>query len=152
VADDTDIQSRGMFITDSTGEILVSNNKAFPEGKTVTTETYFVKGLAGTYNSDMAIIPGIDTPVVLIAVPILDAQKQSLGIVGRILNQAELQSLVTDVSGLGSSGDVTLLNQSQILLTKSRFGTQAVDLTQRVDDEGVRHAVKGDGTGEYIDE
>ncbi|HLY27685.1 MAG TPA: methyl-accepting chemotaxis protein [Aggregatilineales bacterium] len=152
VADNTNSQSSGMFVTDSAGQILLSNIQAFPEGKAVNTEAYFAKGLSGTYIGDMQTVPGIATPISLITVPVLDAQKQPLGIVGIILEQPELEKILNDYSGLGTSGDITLLNQGQNLLTKSRFGTQAVDLHQHIDDVGAQQALKGVGTAEYSDE
>jgi methyl-accepting chemotaxis protein len=151
--DIADPRNSGMFVTDQSGQILVSNNpQAFPEGKSVSTETYFVKGLAGAYVGDMVQIAGYDMPIIPVSLPVVDSQKQTLGVVVSIVTQQVPNSIMQNYAGLGTTGDTYIVNHAQILLTQKRYNSQTIDLTQKYDTYGIQQSLKGTGGGEYIDE
>ena len=139
------------FLADQNGQILVSTSSSLPEGKDVHTETYFVSGLKGAYTLIAARVPGIDDVVEIISAPVVNAQKQTVGVVVGVFKHQGIVSLLNDTAGLGSTGQFYVVNHDQYLLNQSRFSKDNTVLTLKADSYGIQQSLQGISAGEYLD-
>jgi signal transduction histidine kinase/CheY-like chemotaxis protein len=143
----------GIFLIDQSGLIIAASTTtpSLAKGKAVRTADYFINGLAAPYVSDITQVPDLDRLVIFVASPVINSQHQSVGVVVALFQEQVLASILNDYSGLGTTGQIYLINQNQMMLSQARFSTQNTVLTQYVDSLSAASVLKADGESEYLD-
>ena len=96
-------------------------------------DAYFVSAKAGTFIKDVHHSKTIGKDSFVISTPVRDsAGSNFLGIVAVRVSLAGLNSIVTDNTGLGETGECYLINKNSFMITSSRF-VENVVLKQKVD-------------------
>lgn len=87
-------------------------------------------------------------PTITVTTPLLNSLGGSIGIVAADLNLTELISLVSDPTGMGETGEVYLIDSSNLFVKTEELKSE--DSVQAVHSDGIDAAVSGErGTGVY---
>lgn len=119
-----------LSILDTAGIVLASTAEG-AVGSDKSQDAVFLTGRERTFIQDVHARTGDGKPVLSIATPIRDGD-EVLGVLIADLSLAKLNMITTDRSGLGTFGELYLVNKEGYLLTPSRFLDEAI-LKQRVD-------------------
>ncbi|RLD11343.1 MAG: hypothetical protein DRI56_01235 [Chloroflexota bacterium] len=137
-----------IFILDLQGKVIVSTNPV-QEGKLYANETYFQQGLEETYIRPPAYALSANKTTVLIALPLLDQEEKTIGVIAGHSNLDTLNEVMTKRTNLGETGEIYLVDSGYGMLTESRFGKKEGYMST----EGVNTAVdeQTNGSGLYED-
>jgi len=109
------------------GEIIASTNEATLH-KNKKNDELFINGMNQTFIVDVHYpCEGGDVPVYGISSPIKNGNK-TLGVVLVRLSVDPLFEILTDVTGLGETGEVFLVNKTGYMITPSRFFNMSYNL------------------------
>lgn len=118
----------GLDLIDTEGVILDSNDKT-SIGKNVSNQEYFIEARKKTY---------IKEAYNLVSTPINDdATGKFLGIAVTRLSPGYIEKFATDI-GVGSSGEVFLINRAGYFLTASRYLGSSVVLTKQISTDNTK--------------
>ncbi|MBN2004957.1 MAG: GAF domain-containing protein [Anaerolineae bacterium] len=122
-----------LFLLTPNGKVVLSSDQT-QEGKFVTYEAYFQKGLQERYISPPTYVPSTGKASIVVVQPIIDQYGSLLGVLGGRANMAGLNALMLGSAPLGESGEVYLVGINQALLTDSRFGESGYLQSQGISD------------------
>ncbi len=111
-----------IYIIDTAGKILVSTEKG-NEGKSVKDREYFEQGSIKTYFQDFFLSSVTGRSSLVVASPIKKQNGTLLGVLAGRINLDEFYKIISDVSGLGSSGESCIGNKGDgeaVILTPTR--------------------------------
>lgn len=111
-----------MFILDLQGQAVVYTNPA-QEGKVYANETFFQEGLQGAaYIRPPVYDLMAKTTTVLVSQPIRDEEGKIIALIVGHANLDTLNSIMSERSGLGETGETYLVDNGYGMLTEPRFG------------------------------
>lgn len=138
------------FVYNTRGEILAASNPV-QLGKIVTRQPYFNQSLKEPYVQPPYYALGTADLAMLITQPLIDQRKQIVGVLAGRLNLNTLGQIMTDRTGLSSSGETYLVSlESHYLVTPSHFESEGYIPTRAYYSEGINRVLGGeDGAGTY---
>ena len=84
-------------------------------------EKYFIEGLKGGYIQSFYYNIETQQFSITIAYPIIDGNRTVLGVLADDLNLSTINDIMAERTGLGNTGETLLVNNFNLLVTKSRF-------------------------------
>jgi len=130
------------IVVSSTNQRIIGNNVSGHELFINSINNKFGETFVGrTYRS-----PYINENCIFISAPLKSKQNGTGETIGVVINAYALDSLneiTGDRTGMGKTGEVYLVNRDKVMITESRFITDAV-LHQLVDIEYIRRVMSGD--------
>ena len=134
------------FFVDKRGKIVSSTNEKMMD-MDLSGEDIFTQGMAKSYEevyvSQPVCFPKIGAYCICVSTPVFSQQKsEPLGVIIVVYNLSALSEITTARIGTGKTDEIYLVNKDKIMLTESRFITNA-PLTQVVDTEPVRSMLEG---------
>jgi PAS domain S-box-containing protein len=139
-----------LFLYNANGQIIAASQPSLI-GRVVSGRPYFARSLRGNYIQPPYCEIGVDGLTTLITRPLLDADGQTVGVLAGRLKMSTLGQIMTRHTGLGRTGETYLVSQeSNYLVTSSRFAAEDYGLTRAYYSEGIQRALQGqDGSGLY---
>ncbi len=136
------------ILTDVGGKIVISTDKAH-EGEYRVTDSYFTQGRLGTFVQNVYPSPATGKPTMTVATPLLGSTGQPLGVLAAHLDLENMDRIILERTGLGTSGETYLVDKLNVFVSEARFGRQ--EFPRGVHTEGIDAALKGvDGSGLYL--
>ncbi len=137
-----------IFILDKFGFVTVSNidervllNRSDAK--------YFIYGREHVYIHDAYISRFFKgQPSIAVATPVYSETGESLGVIVIRINLDVLNTITTDRTGLGETGEIYLVNKDKLLITPSRFMDYSI-LVQTVDTENLKGCFSIQKSGEH---
>jgi signal transduction histidine kinase len=140
--------SAELFILDLEGNIILSTDKSH-EGLSRAEASYFIQGrsrLAQSINTS----PLTGQPLITVATPLFDERKRRVGVLASHLNLPRIDRLILERTGLGSTGEIYLVNSSNRFISSEALYSNR-EYPAGVHSEGIDTALQGkDGYGLYI--
>lgn len=124
-----------------TGRVLASTHDD-EEGKIRRLEPYLAAARQEPTLSTVTYELALDAPTLIAAAPIRNQQGEHLGIVAARLDLARLETIISEPTGLGQTGEVYLVNREGLFLTHTRYD-QAGILRKAIFTPGVEQALAG---------
>jgi len=126
-----------LFVLDKDGMIVASSEKA-EVGQDKSKDPYFLGAKESVFIKDAYVSTHKKIPSLAFSAPITDSKTgEFLGIVVGRSNLDKLNSITTDRTGLGKSGEIYVVNRNGYMITPSRFEEDSV-LKLRIDTENTR--------------
>jgi len=140
--------SAELFILDLDGKIILSTDKSH-EGLSQGEAPFFIQGRSElTQSIDTAPLSG--QPTITIATPLFDERKRRVGVLASHLNLPRIDRLILERTGLGSSGEIYLVNTSNMFISSEALYSNQ-EYPSGVHSEGIDTALQGkDGYGLYL--
>jgi signal transduction histidine kinase len=140
--------SAELFILDLDGSIVLSTDKAH-EGQSQAEALYFIEGQS-RLTQHVYTSPQTGEPTITIATPLFDERKRRVGVLASHLNQARIDRLMLERTGLGTSGETYLVNTSNVFVSAEAL-LREEEFPGGVHSEGIDAALQGvDGSGLYV--
>jgi signal transduction histidine kinase/DNA-binding response OmpR family regulator len=145
------------ILSEKNGKVALSTNKD-NEGGSRANDRYFIQGRLNTIvqniylspTGDKTILPSASIkPLMTIATPLVSRSGQRLGVLAMHLNLDQMDKIVLERTGLGTTGEAYLVDQFYAFVSAKRFGRE--EFPQGVHTESIDAAVQGiDGHGLYL--
>lgn len=87
--------------------------------------------------------PSADAPASFIATPVFDRNKTRIGVIAYQMPAGVINSIMSEVEGLGETGQSYIVGSDLLMRSNSRFQEESTMLTVKVDSPAVRHALEG---------
>lgn len=87
--------------------------------------------------------PSADAPASFIATPVFDRNKTRIGVIAYQMPSGVINSIMSEVEGLGETGQSYIVGSDLLMRSNSRFQEESTMLTVKVDSPAVRHALEG---------
>jgi PAS domain S-box-containing protein len=127
-------------LMDTSGKIVASSNKN-NIGKDKSTDAMFLGAQQHIYIKDVFYSDELKDTAMTVSVPFLDSNTGAfLGVLASVVKLNELFDIVTENTGMGSTGETYIVNKYQYMITPSRFRKDSV-LKQKVNTENSRNAL-----------
>ncbi|MDK1030847.1 MAG: PAS domain S-box protein, partial [Planctomycetia bacterium] len=127
------------FVLTPAGKIITSTD-AEKVGLDRSADAYFLRGKEGVFVKDAYYSETTEKPSLSISAPIkVDETGEFLGVVVARHELTGLNSITTDRTGLGETGEIYLINKDGYMITPSRFAEDTF-LKLKVDTENARHS------------
>ena len=127
------------LLIDRTGKVRASSNES-SVGTNKSSDFFFLGGQKGTYIKDVYYSENYKEPLMAVSAPLLDSQTgEFFGVLAARARLNDLNTIVTEKSGTGDTGEIYIVNKYGYMITPSRFKEDVV-LKQKVDTENVRMA------------
>ena len=125
-------------MTDPEGDVFFSTNKESERQSRIDSD-YFRQGLSDSVIQN--VYPSDDTgvPTITVATPLIDSQGRRLGVGATHLDLGRLDGIVGDLTGLGNTGELYMVDSSGRLISAQRFGTEEFPGT--ISSEGIDSAL-----------
>ena len=139
--------SEVLLLTDPEGDVFFSTIKESERQSRIDSD-YFRQGLSDSVIQN--VYPSDDTgvPTITVATPLIDSQGRRLGVGAAHLDLGRLDGIVGDLTGLGNTGELYMVDSSGRLISAQRFGTEEFPGT--ISSEGIDSALIGrPGSGQY---
>jgi signal transduction histidine kinase len=139
--------SAELFILDLDGNIILSTDKSH-EGFWQGEAPFLIQGRSKlTQSIDTSPITG--QPTITIATPLFDERKRRVGVLASHLNLPRIDRLILERTGLGSSGEIYLINTSNMFVSSEALHSNQ-EYPTGVHSAGIEKALQGiDGYGLY---
>ncbi len=144
---------KDLFLYDTSGHVVASSDDTLL-GQIVNRQPYFGASLKDSSASNGYLQPpyyalASGELTMVLTYPLLDANKQVVGVLAGRLDMSTLGEIMTQRAGLGETGETYLVSvQTNYLLTPSRF--DGFPLNQAYHSQGIDKALKGNnGEGVY---
>jgi GAF domain-containing protein/HAMP domain-containing protein len=137
-----------LFILDEEGVVILSTSEA-QEGEIYSGESFFTRGLLGTYVQNVYPSPETGEPIMTIATPLIDPLGGRAGVLAAHLNVDRMERIVLEEVGLGRTGETYLVDRSHSFVSESFFSRD--EFPEGVHTAGIDAALEGnDGQGLYL--
>jgi len=136
-----------LFLTEVGGRIFFSTEKAL-EGEYRVKNEYYRLGLDGPVVQNVYPSPVTAAPALTIATPLLNDDGERIAVIAAHVGLGELDRIVKDRTGLGSSGESYLIDAFNVFVSAEGFGTE--EFPRGVHSSAIDAAVGGErGQGAY---
>lgn len=134
-----------MILVDKDGKVISSTNEKLT-GMDMSDEDIFKQGIersyGETYTGHPQYIPYLNTNGILVSAPIVSKNNfQVIGVIINIYNLVPLNEITTNRTGMGDTGEVFLVSRDKVMLTESRFVSNA-PFRQVVDMASVKRIIE----------
>jgi len=131
------------------GEVVVSTVPGH-EGQFRVYDRYYVEGRRAPFVQNVYPSPVTLRPALTISAPVRDPSGEVTGVLAAHLSLEDLDRNVFQRTGLGRTGEVTLVDQHRVLVTGSRYGGSVRDAA--VASKAIEEVIRGrNGAGLYRD-
>ncbi|MDD4333360.1 MAG: ATP-binding protein [Patescibacteria group bacterium] len=138
------------FIISPKGEVVVSTDKV-QEGKDKNYDEYFIKGKFGTFFQSNIFDTSINQPTFTISTPLRSPDGSLSGVLAGRINFNKIDSILSERSGLGATGETYLVSKTNILLTKI-YNIEDKPFEKFIDSDAANECINGkSGFGIYRD-
>jgi HAMP domain-containing protein len=127
------------LLLDGAGKVVAASNEG-NIGQDKSGQSYFNLGKKGTYLSDIYFSDETNEPILTAATPLFGTSSQLVGMLIAHHNLNGLNTIMTDTTGLGKTGEIYLVNQFGYMVSPSRLMPDVV-LKQLVDSENYKRAL-----------
>jgi len=155
---------RDVFLFDLAGNLVYSTQKEVDFATNLIAGPHSASGLGRVYRGAMAAkareVVTVDfesyaashlEPAAFIASPIFDGERR-IGAIAFQLSPDKLNSVISDLHGLGDSGETYIVGNDFLMRTDSRFAESSTILAQRVDTRAAKESIRGQsGSGIFKD-
>jgi signal transduction histidine kinase len=132
---------KDLFLYDRDGHVLAASDEVLI-GQVVNRQPYFEPSLQDHYLQPPFYALGTGELTMVFGHPLLDANKQTVGVLAGRLDINTLGQSMTERAGLGNTGETYLVSaETNYLLTPSRF--EGYPLNQAYHSEGIDQALNG---------
>ena len=137
-----------IFILDRNGQMLITTGKMENIG---VNGDYFQESINGrTFNTNIFLSPLTHRPTMVIAAPIQNSKKETIGVLVERIKLDVINKLMRDIE-IGKTGESYLVNKEGYFLTESKF-EPGYTLKKKISTLGTEECIKGkSGVGEYTD-
>ncbi len=136
-----------LILSDVGGQIIMSTRPEH-EGQYRVRDSFFTQGRTATYVQNVYPSPLEFKPTLTISSPLRDLQGRGLGVLAVHVNLDELDSVIKARAGLGSTGEIYIIDRYNDFVSGSRFGR--AQYPRGVHTVGIDAAANGsDGSGRY---
>ncbi|HLC98482.1 MAG TPA: sensor histidine kinase [Candidatus Nanoarchaeia archaeon] len=111
---------KSIYILDIDSHIHASTDSS-SEGKSQSAEPYFIQGKKGAFVQNYYYDEQEGDFVMLISTPLLDADGNVIGVLAAIVNNSQIDRIMAENIGLGSSGESFIVDDSHIPITPLMF-------------------------------
>ncbi len=109
------------LLTDDKGKVVASSNKD-SIGQDKSTDSLFLDGQKSVFIKDIYYSEMYNQPLLAVSAPILDSETNHfLGVLCARVKLDYLNTICTDRTGLGETGEIYLVNNGGYMITPSRF-------------------------------
>jgi GAF domain-containing protein/HAMP domain-containing protein len=138
-----------VFFMGPEGQIILSTNPD-QEGQIQHQEDFFQRGKRLSYVSPPIYSPSLGQTVVVASRPVLGEYGRLLGVLAGYANMETLDTIMSERSGLGETGETYLVGANNAMITASRFDDEK---SRYVRTEAVEEALanRENGSGLYLD-
>lgn len=112
-----------IFLLDQHGRVVISTNTQ-QEGDVHAFQPYFRKGLKGTHVQSLSSSTSQGSSPVIVACPILDLSGKPQGVIVGQASSERLNEIMTQRTGLRTTGETYLVGSNYLLLTETRSQSQ----------------------------
>ena len=143
-----------LFLLDVEGQVQLSSG-ATAVGAIHRNQRYFQQGLHGNYIHPPFYSPTLGRMSMIVALPVLDEQGQTLGVLAGRASIVTLNGIMSERAGLGETGETYLVGSNHALLTNSLFvaaNVQTAESTIFIRSQGANQAIETaqNGTDLYL--
>ncbi len=136
-----------LLLLDNAGSVVVSSQRS-SEGQDLSQSNFYIVGQNQTFIQNVYPAPETQIPTMTIATPLLDSLGRRIGVLAVHLNLDRLERIILERAGLGSTGEVYLIDKTGAFVAVQRFEPEA--LPDHAHSEGIERALAGEsGTGRY---
>jgi len=137
-----------IFILDRNGQMLITTGKMENIG---VNGDYFQESINGrTFNTNIFLSPLTHRPTMVIAAPIQNSKKETIGVLVERIKLDVINKLMRDIE-IGKTGESYLVNKEGYFLTESKF-EPGYTLKKKISTLGTEECTKGKSSvGEYTD-
>jgi HAMP domain-containing protein len=129
-----------IFIITSDRRIFLSTDPT-QTGKFKSGEPYFNIGKKGTYVQSFYYDTAIQRPAITVSTPIKNSRGATQAVLAGRIKLEKISELMTERSGLGSSGETYLVNSNNLIVTDIK-GEKTASLNRAIYTEGVKSCLK----------
>ncbi len=122
-----------VFVLDPNGKVVGTTNPKEEFEEDFSTDLLFSEGGKNMFIKDVFFDQEFEQNAFALSAPVLK-EKEFVGVVIIRISSDSLAEITTDITGLGSTGEIYLVNKEGYMITPSRF-KQDVILKQKVDTE-----------------
>jgi PAS domain S-box-containing protein len=134
-----------LILARSGGEVVLSSDVA-NEGDFRVSDTYFTRGLEGSFIQNVYLSPTIYVPTMTLSTPILDEGGRSIGVLAVHLNLQHFDEIILGATGLGKTGEIYVVDSTNTFVSAKGFGR--ADYPRGAHSLGIEKAIadeKGNG-------
>ncbi len=137
-----------LLILDNKGIVVVASQRT-SEGQDLSDNRYYTMGRTQTFIQNVYPAPQTGRPTMTIATPLLDALGKRIGVLAVHLNLDRMDRIILDRAGLGTTGEMYLIDKTGLFVSAQRFGRQ--EFARQVYSDGIDRALAHQsGTGRYL--
>ncbi|HEY7698882.1 MAG TPA: ATP-binding protein, partial [Vicinamibacteria bacterium] len=138
-----------LFLLSAPGGEVVASTDLRRIGDYRVNDLFYSRGKSETFIQNVYTSPVTGRPALTIATPVVDEDGRTTAVLAAHLELAEVDRLVADRTGLGTTGEAYLVSPSNDFVSSSRFGR--AEYRRGVFSDGISRALAGDrGVGEYL--
>ncbi|MGH9333822.1 MAG: hybrid sensor histidine kinase/response regulator, partial [Vicinamibacteria bacterium] len=138
-----------LFILTSPGGEVIASTDRRRIGSYRVNDLFYERGKDDTFIQNVYTSPVTGRPALTIATPIADEGGRTQAVLAGHLNLAQIDRLVADRTGLGTTGEAYLVSPANDFVSSERFGRN--EYRRGVFSEGIERALRGErGVGEYL--
>lgn len=139
-----------VFVADADGAIAVSTDTSH-EGASVAAQPFFAQGRFNTYLQTVYLAPKNGQPLMTLATPLYDQNKQPVGVLGVNVDVAHLAQMVGETTGLAAGGEIYLVDRSRRFVSAPGWAAVVPHPPAGAHSIGIDTALQGDaGQGFYL--
>jgi PAS domain S-box-containing protein len=138
-----------LFLLSLPGGEVVASTDLRRIGDHRVNDLFYSRGKSETFIQNVYTSPVTGRPALTIASPVVDVLGRTEAVLAAHLDLAHVDRLVSDRTGLGTSGEAYLVSPSNDFVSSARFGR--AEYRRGVFSAGIDRALSGDrGVGEYL--
>ncbi|MBF0387259.1 MAG: PAS domain S-box protein [Candidatus Omnitrophica bacterium] len=113
------------FLLDASGRVMASSNEK-SVGEDRSADPYFIGGTKGVYLKDFYRSHVGGMPAMAVAAPMIDSRTgQVVGVFVLRLKLDEINAIISERTGLGTTGEILIVNKNDELAVSSKFGAHS---------------------------
>ncbi|MBU1132019.1 PAS domain S-box protein [Patescibacteria group bacterium] len=109
-----------IFVMDNSGKVIFSTDSE-QKGKIKSAEPFFTQGLNGEFVQSFYYSLPIQAPSTTVSFPIKDELDNTIGVLAARVDSEKLNEVMMITEGLGATGEVYLVNGSNLLVIESKY-------------------------------
>jgi methyl-accepting chemotaxis protein PixJ len=138
------------FMADVSGAVVISTDPAH-EGLSVAGQPYFAQGRLNTFLQTVYLSPLTPQPLMTLATPLYDQNKQPVGVLALNVNLAQLAILVSGTPDVGLGGEIYLVDPSRRFVSAPGWAALSQHSSVGPHSAGIDAALQGEsGQGLYL--
>ncbi|MBT5740356.1 sensor histidine kinase [Candidatus Woesearchaeota archaeon] len=134
-------RSEEIFVILLNGKVDISTDNK-QKGKIKLQEDYFNEGLKSIFVQSFYYSLSTQKPAITLSVPIKNENNVTIGVIAGNIITEDISTIMEEKSGLGETGETYLVNQYNLLVTKSRF-IEELEFKRTIYTKAVKECLEG---------